>query len=173
MGKRKWSTVLIVVPACWLHFRIVGCRNDSSKGEESLASGSTSGSSQGGSVTVRRDNPCSVLLPREVEEIVGLPVTMREASTRKPATSPSTNLQRVVQPRRSPPKISGGASAEGDAEAKAKSIRQGRRGETEPVRSRSMGGSGRPGHHSHAGWGGVLGSNDAGFEKLSGIGDQT
>ena len=173
MGKRKWSTVLIVVPACWLGFSLVGCRNNSSKGEASLASGSTSGSSQGGSVTVRRDNPCSVLLPREVEEIVGLPVTMREVVDEetcnfpfdKPAkggtaSSKSTENKRVAR------------SAEGDAEAKAKSIAAGMAGGEPSLVVKVYWENGRQAITATRMAGQLLGGNDAGFEKLSGIGDQ-
>jgi hypothetical protein len=73
-----------------------GCQRSGTSSSEAAAGGATSGTAKH-TVTVRRDNPCSVLLPQEVEEITGLSVTLREVVDEetcnfpfdKPSKSPS------------------------------------------------------------------------------------
>ncbi len=67
--------VFLVAMVAVVGFLVAGCKSRSN--EPSQSSGAA-GSGNAAAVKVRQDNPCSVLLPQEVEEIFGGMVVMRE-----------------------------------------------------------------------------------------------
>ena len=67
---------LLVVP--WLAAVACGPRAEPARGDTAAAGSAAHAPAAAPAVTVRRDNPCSVLLPQEVESILGVPVIMRE-----------------------------------------------------------------------------------------------
>jgi hypothetical protein len=152
---------------------LVSCQKRGSP--EAPGGGNTKpGQSQVGAVKVRRDNPCSVVLPQEVEEIVGVPVTLREVIDEQTCNFPFDK----------PTKTQGQAarSAQGskqsvhsekeDAEAMAKSLAAGMVGTEPRLVVKIYWDDGRQAILATRMAGKLLGGNDSGFEKLSGIGDE-
>ncbi|MBM3804021.1 MAG: DUF3558 domain-containing protein [Acidimicrobiia bacterium] len=68
------------LPASILLLAGLGCHSGGEPKATETAPGSSGKAASPGSVAVKvsRDNPCSVLHPKEVQEIIGMPVPMRE-----------------------------------------------------------------------------------------------
>lgn len=152
---------------------LCACRNGGSASGAGGAS-STPGQTQTANVKVRRDNPCSVLLPQEVEQIVGVPVSMREILDEETCSFPFEKPLKGSS--QAPKSVQGGKqgahSEKEDAEAMAKTLAAGMVGTEPRLVVKVYWEDGRQAITATRMAGTLLGGNDSGFEKLSGIGDE-
>jgi hypothetical protein len=152
---------------------LCACRKGGSASEAGGA-GSTPGQTQAANVKARRDNPCSVLLPQEVEQIVGVPVSMREILDEETCSFPFEKPLKGSS--QAPKSVQGGKqgahSEKEDAEAMAKTLAAGMVGTEPRLVVKVYWEDGRQAITATRMAGNLLGGNDSGFEKLSGIGDE-